>query len=562
MGVLPATLLTSEPTLGWAGVGLAVVAFQDLATSHQYVPLLVNNDSMARQAQAKYVLRSTVEIHNGKYILTATLTDLATQKEVAHASVEGVPVEGFITLANQLVKRIDPGAGEFSTHNDNALAAYAQALATPDSQRKTAALANAIEADPGFGLAYLTLMDSLSAKDQQQMTAIAERASKYRTQFVPLDRARLDLMMRRLSGGSPSQIASAVSAVLALSPGDVSSLMMLAQLRIAENKPDEAIGRLHEVLSLDATNLQARQLLAAALLNTRQEAEALRTIEELRALRPEDPSVVRTLAEIQFSTGHIADAEKTFRSSTDPSALVGVAICRLLAGDPAGANIEVEKYAASRKEDPLIPFTRALFLAAEGERGKAIGMLTSAELAGPELHSLGLSQAAVFQAMARNFEAAKQLADTAVPLATARVPKIFSMVASLVARAGEPPAQFESLLKASPLDPAGQRITSGYGYFIAGHYDAALPVWRQLLQTNPGDVHAQLMVAACENRLGKTADAVKTAPRMFLPNFSGGDQFAVVSFGEMLRLKAATAQLAGDTKVAEQYNKLVAMYKL
>ena len=130
---------------------------------------------------------------------------------------------------------------------------------------------------------------------------------------------------------------------------------MLAQLRISENKPDEAIGRLREVLGVDPTNLQARQLLAAALLNTHQEAEAIRTIEELRVLLPDDPKVARTLADIQFSTGHLADAEKTFRSSTDPSAALNVAICRLLAGDPAGASIEVEKYAASRQGDPLLP---------------------------------------------------------------------------------------------------------------------------------------------------------------------------------------------------------------
>jgi predicted Zn-dependent protease len=562
VGIVPATLLTSEVSLKWAGIGLGVVAYQDLATSHKYVPLLVNSDSMARQAQAKYILRSTVETRNGKYVLTATLADLATQKDVSHASVEGLPVEGFITLANRLIKRIDPGAGDFSTKNDNALAAYAQALAASNGQQKMAALGGAIEADPAFGLAYLTLMDQLNAQDQQQLNTIAGRAAKFETQFVPLDRARLELVKRRLSGASPAEIGNAVSAVLALSPGDVSSLMMLAQLRISENKPDEAIGRLREVLSLDATNLQARQLLAAALLNTRQEAEAIKTIEELRALRPDDPNVTRTLAEIQFSTGHIAEAEKTFRSSGDPASPIGVAICRLLAGDPAGANLEVEKFAAARKGDPLLPFTRATFLAAEGERAKAIAMLTSAELAGPELHSLGLSQSAVFQALSRNFAAAKQLADTAVPLATARVPKIFSAVASLVARADEPPAQFEALVKASPMDVTGQRVTSGYGYFIAERYDSALAAWRLLLQANPADVHAQLMVAAAENRLGKTADAVKTAPRMFLPNFSGGDQFALVTFGEMLRLKAATAQQAGDTKVAEQYKKLVAMYRL
>ncbi|MGA7411469.1 MAG: tetratricopeptide repeat protein [Bryobacteraceae bacterium] len=562
VGIVPATLLTTESALGWAGIGLAVVAYQDLATSHKYVPLLVGNDSMARQAQAKYILRSTVETRNGKFVLTATLTDLATQKELSHASVEGMPVEGFVTLANQLMKRIDPGAGEFSTKNDNALAAYAQGLSTSNSQQKMAALGSAIEADPGFGLAYLTLMDSLNAQDQQQLSAIAGRADKFRTQFVPLDRARLDVVTRRLSGASPAEIGNAISAVLALSPGDVSSLMMLAQLRISENKPDEAMGRLREVLSLDATNLQARQLLAAALLNTRQEGEAIKTIEDLRALRPEDPNVARTLAEIQFSTGHIAEAEKTFRSTTEPSAAVGVAICRLLAGDPAGANMEVEKYAASRKGDPLLPFTRATFLAAEGERAKAIAMLTSTELAGPELHSVGLSQSAIYEAMAKNFAASKQLADAALPLATARVPKIFSIVASLVARGDESPAQFEALVQASPMDPNGKKITSGYGYFVAGRYDSALPLWQQLLQASPGDVHAQLMVAACENRLGKTAEAVKAAPRMFLPNFSGGDQFSLVTFGEMLRIKAATAQLAGDTKVAEQYNKLVAMYKL
>jgi tetratricopeptide (TPR) repeat protein len=541
---------------------LAVVAFQDLATSHQYVPLLVNSDSMARQAKAKFILRSTVEIRNGKYLLTATLTDLATQKDLAQASVEGMPVRGFVALADELVKKIDPGAGDFSTRNDNALAAYAQALATANGQEKLNGLSKAVQFDPAFGLAYLTLIDSVNPQDQQQLSAIAGRAAVQRTRFVPLDRARLDLVLRRLSQSPPDQIASAVSAVLALSPGDVPSLMMLAQLRISQNKPDEAIGRLREVLTLDPTNLQARQLLAAALLNTHQESEAIRTIEELRVLAPQDARAARTLADIQFSTGHLADAEKTFRSIADPSAALSVAICRLLAGDPPGANVEVEKYAASRQGDPLVPLTRAIFLAAEGDRSKAISILTSAELPGQDLHSIGLSQSAVFQAMARNYPAARQLSDSALPLAQANVPKIFSIISSLVAHADDPPAEFEIRISASQLDPSAKKIAAGFAYFIAGKYDRSLPVWQQLQQANPGDVRAQLMAAATQNRLGKTAEAAKTAPRMFLPNFTGGDQFAVVSFGEMLRLKATTAQLAGDTKVAEQFNKLVAMYKL
>ncbi len=562
VGVVPAALLTEDPSVNWAGVGLAVVAFQDLATSQKYVPMLVNGDSMARQAGAKLILRSTVESRNGKFLLAATLTDLATQKDLAHASVEGMSVEGFISLANSLIKKIDPGAGDFSSRNDNALAAYAGALATSNGQQKMNALAKAIQLDPAFGLAYLTLIDSLNPQDQQQLSAIAGRAAAERAKFVPLDRARTDLVLRRLSNSPPDQIASAVSAVLALSPGDVPSLLMLAQLRISENKPDEAIGRLREVLGVDPTNLQARQLLAAALLNTHQEAEAIRTIEELRVLLPDDPKVARTLADIQFSTGHLAEAEKTFRSTTDPSAALNVAICRLLAGDPAGASIEVEKYAASHQGDPLVPLTRAMFLAAEGDRGKAIGMLTSAELPGQDLHSVGLSQAAVFQAMGHNFPSARQFSDAALPLAQANVPKIFSIVASLIAHADEPAAQFQERLQSSHLDASGQKISSGYGNFIAGRYDMALLVWQQLLQANPADVRSQLMVAACQNRLGKTAVAVKTAPRMFLPNFTGGDQFALVGFGEMLRLRAATAQASGDTKLAAECNKLFAMYKL
>jgi hypothetical protein len=82
-----------------------------------------------------------------------------------------------------------------------------------------------------------------------------------------------------------------------------------------------------------------------------------------------------------------------------------------------------------------------------------------------------------------------------------------------------------------------------------------------MLKANPGDIRAQIMRAAALNRMGRTADAVKSAPRLMMPNLTGGDELAVPAFAELVRVRAAAEKQAGQTEIADKLTKAIALYK-
>ena len=96
MPILPAQLANGDPSLAWTSEALPLVLFQDLATSKRMVPIMVPNDSSARQTSAQRVIRTSVDYRNGNLELKATVTDLKTQKDVDEYSVESQRAESFI----------------------------------------------------------------------------------------------------------------------------------------------------------------------------------------------------------------------------------------------------------------------------------------------------------------------------------------------------------------------------------------------------------------------------------------------------------------------------------
>ena len=538
-----------------------MVLFQELATSKRLSVVLAPSESFAQRTSAQRVVRTSVESRNGRLVLKATVTELKTQKDVDSFSVEGNATQSFIEVATNLAKKLASDAGPFSTPSDYALKDFVGAFSAR-GHKQAESLATAIHDDPNFGLAYITFLEAVVKQDPKFAQNLARDAQMHRNRFTPLDGARFDLLMRRLSGAPPKQLAESVSAVLALAPHEIGSLIALAQLKLADNKTTEAISTLHDALDVDPANLQARQLLAAAFVNTNRDDDAVHTLEELRALRPEDPMTLSSLGELQFSIGRFADAAKTFSGLTDPSGHLLSAVSKALDGDSGGAEAEFEKFASSRGSDPSMPLSRAAWLALTGKREQAVETLTRATYPSPDFKSLALSEAAVLQATAHNPAAASQLAEEATKLAGQPLPKIYATVANLMAHAYDSQQQIATAFASSGMDPAAQVVASGLVYYAGGHYDLSLSAWQKELASNPADVRAQILRSACLFRLGRLEETMKEAPRLLMPNLNGQDPFAVYVFGEMLKVRAAISHKDGHAVLAAKLDKAVSTFKL
>jgi tetratricopeptide (TPR) repeat protein len=560
VAILPAQVANGDPSLAWTSAALPVVLLQDLSTCKRLVPILVPDESYARQTSAQRVIRTSLDNRNGKLVLKATVTDLKTQKDVDEYNVESQRADSFIDVSNRLAKKLASDATPFSTKSDAALRDFVNAF-TEKGHKQAEALNHAIGTDHNFGLAYLAFIQAVARQDPRFTQKLINDASSHRDQFTPLDAARYQLLIGRLSGAPPKQLAESASAVLAIAPRDMGAMMALAQLRLADNKTTEAISTLHDALDADPLNLQARQLLAAAFLNTKREDAAVHTLEELRALHPDDQSALRSLGELQFSIGRFSDAAKTFQQSNDPGAHIFVAICRLLDGDPAAAQAEFDKYAATRGDDPTLPLSKATWLAFTGNRAKAVATFTGSSYPSPSLKSLALTEAAVLDVVSHDQGTAAELAAEATKLAEEPYPKAYALLASLMAHAYDTPDQIAAALAASGLDPAAQSIASGYVYYVGAQYALALPAWQKELAANPTDVRAQILRSACLYHLKRLDEAMKDAPRLLMPALNGQDPFAAFVFGEMLKVRAAISHQDGHAALAEKLDKDIAAYK-
>jgi tetratricopeptide (TPR) repeat protein len=558
--ILPATVLTSDQSLAWTEKGLPVVLYQDLSTAHDFVPVVAANDSAAYAANVSRILRTSVDSYHNRLILKATLTDLSTQKNVGEFSVETQQPESFVDSADKLAKKISDGAEQFSTRNDKALIAYLQSFTT-DQQKQFGALTLAVRADPAFGLAQSNILEMVANQSPEQALQVIQRAAPYREKFTPLDRARFDIEAARVKKAPVPELSKQVKQLLALAPGDLSALLMLAQLSIAENKVPDAVNHLNDAISMDPGNIQARQMLAGAYLNTRQDEAARKTLRELSALRPTDTNVMRMVAEVEFTSGHLAEAETAYHGLKDAQGLMAAAVCRLLEGDPARAQAAFDESAALRTKDPLLPLSRADWLALNGDRAKAIQLLTSTTMPSPDLQSVAFSQAALYQLLNKNLDAAQQLSQASMKLAQSNVPKSFAIVSSLVAHGSEPEAQFRSRLQNSELDSRSQIPAAAFAYFFAGRFGESLGQWEMLLKASPNDIRSRVMRAATLNRMGRSAEAAKDAPRLLMPNLNGGDEMAVPAFTEFIRVRALAERQAGRADLSDKLNKAIALYK-
>jgi predicted Zn-dependent protease len=276
-------------------------------------------------------------------------------------------------------------------------------------------------------------LELVASQSPEHALQLLKRAEPYRAKFTPLDGARFDLQVARLNRKPVADLTKQVKDLLALAPGDVTAVLMLAQLSAADHKMPEAISHLNEAIAIDPSSVQARQMLAGAYLNTHQDELARKAVADLRALRPDDVNVLRMEAEVEFATVHLPEAERAYKGLNDVSGAMGAAVCRLLESDPTGAQAQFERAATLRANDPLLPFGRATWLALSGDRTKAIQLLTSAKMPNTDFQSVALSQAAVYQTLNKNAPVAQQLAAASLQAAKGDIPKSFALVSSLVA---------------------------------------------------------------------------------------------------------------------------------
>lgn len=472
----------------------------DLSTSRSVVPVLANDDSGAYLTSAKDVVHATVTQRNGRISLNVAITSSSTQKNWQIVDLNGVSSSGILPLLNQLAKQIDNGASSFSTKSDRALQAYVTAVSSQTAQQRIAGLTDAVSIDPSFGLAYIALADAQGQAAPQALPSLLQSASSHSGGFSPLDRVRFNAYLARYSHVPLAKEEAAFRAILQIAPNEPDALIAAGSLSFLRGDAQDGSRYLQHALELNPGNLNIRKALADGL----------------------------------FETSRFAEAEKLLVGMDNNAAVLPeLAVCVLLEGDVARANVIAERLFASIPNPDAKTLYRAVWLKLSGQSQQAVPLLAGTNFSQPATQAIAYSELSIWEMAANNFNAAKWWAAKAHEL-DAR-PSSISSVVVLLANANEPVDEWERQVNASFLSSNEQvkTLVLGYGFFLGGHYAEAEQIWNSILQKSGGaDLRARAMLAATQRRRwGKIILTGPTQVEPFVPDF--GDLYASVSFLEM-----------------------------
>jgi Tfp pilus assembly protein PilF len=468
---------------------------QDLSTSRTLIPVVVESDSDVYRVGAQEALRITIQALPSSANVAAVVTSTATQRNVRTFTARRLDGKGFdlIGQLNTLAKAMDEGATEFSTRSESALKLFSASLSTTDPQVRAQRLREAIATDPSFGLAYIVLLQALGSASRDDAGAILKSAEEHQNSFVPLDRARFDVIRSKLLRSSAEDQINTAENFLKLAPNETDVLASLALVLFRK-------GRV-----VDAENAISRAL----------------------AISPESTSLRQDLATGLFENRQFARAEQVLTGMSETSAILPqIAFCALLAGETKRADRIFDRFLKSVTNSNAHAFLSASWQAYEGHLDAAIGQLQAAHFSDPQLTMLSRSQIVLWQLMAERYQDAKAAAAGASPIA--------ALLAS-----GAPSAEGWLQRVDSTADDKSRDSLKGYGLYLYGFYAQSAEFWKKIDESAGGtDLRARTMLAASLKMAGRADQAAKIPVQAFSPSFD--DYYSALSFNTLRSLLGQT----------------------
>jgi tetratricopeptide (TPR) repeat protein len=386
--------LSADASLDWMGGGFAEVLSGELQGSPQryaiqWRSLHSFDNVLGRRADAPGISAESTDALvvganqivygyfsavNGVLNATATEEDLVTHKMVRVASASGSVAGGIFPVAEALARQLGE-TQPFGTRNARALSDYAAALESPDPVAASQDFASATAADPDFGRAYLSWLETaIAQRNRAEADRIVEQAHLHRDRFSALDRAGLDLGAAALRGDFQAQLA-ARRELAHLDPADSNHHRALAEALMSVRDYDAAIVEFRRALSIRPDDTVALNMMGYAAAFSGDLPTATRVLRGYEQLRPNEPNPLDSLGDAHFALGHFGEAEQFYLAARAkaPGFLNGgevlkAAQARLMTGDiPAQRRCSTVTWRSGRRRTiPTPRFTR------RGGRGKPV----------------------------------------------------------------------------------------------------------------------------------------------------------------------------------------------
>jgi tetratricopeptide (TPR) repeat protein len=543
LAILPLDNLSSDPKLNWYSRAAAAVVEYDLAGSKNLYAKTEESVPASQAMQASRALEGYFLERNGRLMIRATVEDLRTTKAVDHLEIEGPAGGGWLPLANELARRLNPEARAFGTRSEDALRFYGEALDAGTVETREHALESAVAADPAFATAYLTearLLAETGAKDR----ALAAIGAGRRTRLDAIDRADFQFLAAATSGDVNARV-QALEALSRATPANAALFSQLGQMQYARREFADAVRSYQAATVLNPDEPSVWNEMGYAIAWTGNLNGAVQAIQEYQKLAPENTNALDSLGEVSFFLGDFASAAKYFDQAAQkfPAELLKAAEARLMLGDLQNADALMAKYLKpaqlAQRDRAAFQMTQWEFLT--GRRAQASDALQALlPRLDPDSQSLALSQLAIWKLKTGDAQHAADFANQAV--AHAQSPQTRGMAA--VSR----------FLAAGTGAASGSPLVDAYALLLSGKFQPAVPLLQKVYEAaNPStDGQVRVLLAWARAETGGLNEADKLTQMCPLPLSSGETIFASLIFPRYFAIRAAVAGKQGKTAEAKK----------
>ena len=544
LAILPFELLSGEGETDRLGPALLSAA---LASVPKLDAMLVDSIPQAYAHHANRLLHVDGASRGGKLQLQADIEDAASHKMLRSLRVEGDAAAGMAPLVARLAKEINGAAKPGDSPSPTAYKQLNRAFEAADVAAQDEAFQAAIQADPHFGVAYVSWVRTLLGRSEpERAAAIAEQGQP--AVLDDFSKASLAYLGARARQDSGAQI-SALKKLTALAPAVSEDYEHLAELEFGGRQFAESAAAYGQALRFDPDN--------GALENMRGYAEAFAgNIDQARqALKrysdaaPEQRgNALDSLGEVDFSAGDFAGAEAAFLAAQEKNPAgtewLKAAQARLMTGDLAGADQIFGRFV----KGPSV-YQRAQWEFLTGRRKSALAKI-QAEAAKIQGDGAALlwAQAAVWQ---------WQTGDRAGASTSAQ--NILSQPASPGRNSLGGLVQF---LLADGSHRSGSPFVDALAAIFQQDFQTALPLLEQAYaRTVPSaDGQVRILLAWANVETGHFDRAKELLRIVPIPMASGDAMFTSLIFPRFFGLRAAILTREGKQAEAQRDQKLYAQY--
>ncbi len=544
------------------------------------VPVVLNSQTQGATALYTYQAASSQDAyqnrptqllrgyytHAGNNLeLRATLSDSTSQKRLRGFSLSGPIGEGPLGLLDSLAHQLWPRAKPFHTKNKAAVQELGEALSSGGMPTTISHLRRAIELDPAFGEAYLTLIPVLSGSGQGQ-EALTVLRQGLAAKLEPVALARLQ-WMEAGAERQPAQQLAAATTLAQLLPADADMMAQLATLHMTRRQYSQAAALYGQALRADPSWPEVWNQAAYVEARSGNTDAGIADLKKYAALVPSGANPLDSAGEIYFMAGRFKEAEQSFLDAyqKDPGFFAGVTLrkaaeARRMQGDLAGADALFAKYADASASEPGLVLARAHWEYSSGRKKKGLEMVREAAAkpnAPPQLAATALSQLSIWLLDSGDRAAARQAAEQAmkaIPGTTLPIAVICLFVTDTETSAAEWAVRAEKVF-VHPSAAAFKPMALAYALLFNKHFrEAGLVLKNVYKQTNPNneDPIRELLAwsYAEQNRWQEAAPLLRLFP---LPQSIGEAGFDCLVFPRGIALRA---KALGKGELNDLYRKL------